>query len=111
MVSELCIASQPIGSASYIFKEKLKSIKNRIKVWREQLYGLGAKEVKEAKELMIQWDHIVEQKQLTDIEASQFKAARVDYFKAEKQVSLSLKQKARVKWAVEGDEIATSFMG
>lgn len=97
------------GSASYIFKEKLKVLKKRIKLWREQSLGSGIQEVKEAKETMRHWDVLAEQKHLSETEASQLKVARVEYFRAEKQLSLSLKQKARVKWPVEGDENSQFF--
>lgn len=55
--------------------------------------------------------HATEQKQLLEDKTTQFKAARANYFKAEKQLSLCLKQKERVKWAAEGDENSRFFQG
>lgn len=46
MEREAWNSSKTVGSASFMFKEKLKCVKNRIKVWREQNSSVGAKEVR-----------------------------------------------------------------
>lgn len=97
-------SSKFTGFSSFVVKEKFKSLKNNIKLWKENCLEVGNKDVQEAKTEMVKWDIIAEQKCLSEEESISFKAPRANYFKAEKQWSLSLKQKARVKWAVEGDE-------
>lgn len=104
-------SSQLAGSLSCSFKEKLKMLKTMIKVWREQNSDAGVKVVREAKAAMLQWDCLAEQKMLSEMEAAQFKSARVHYFNAYKQLSLGLKHKSRVKWALEGDENSRFFQG
>lgn len=53
MVSSVWKSSQFLGSASFILKEKLKSLKTRIKMWREHNCDVGAIEVKEAKDIIL----------------------------------------------------------
>lgn len=45
-----------VGSASFILKKNLKLLKKNIKVWRDSHGVAGGKEMKEAREVMIQWD-------------------------------------------------------
>lgn len=67
--------------------------------------------VRLAKAEMNNWDLLAEQKQLTVDKTTLFQDSWVNYYKAERELSLLLKQKSCVKWAVEGDENNHFFHG
>lgn len=60
---------------------------------------------------MNEWDIKAELEQLSATKTDDFIAARLRYFKAAKEHSLVLKQRSRVKWAIEGDENSAFFHG
>lgn len=95
------------GSGIYIFKEKLKYVKNCIKVWKAQHWEVDEKEVIEAKTEMLHQENTAENKLLSETEVFQLKDARVKYLQAEKDLFLCHKQ----KWAVEEDKNSRFFHG
>lgn len=60
---------------------------------------------------MNDWDLRAEKAELSRDESEDFIAARLRYFSAVKENSMALKQRSRVKWAVEGDENSSLFHG
>lgn len=70
---------------------------------------MSQNDVSVARKTMEQWEVKAESEELRDIDSDSFRQARADYFEAEKLHSLSLKQKSRVKWAVDGDENSRYF--
>lgn len=97
MIHEVWRSTHVLGSTSFVLKEKFKSIKKAIKLWREQVGDNYKVSVTAAKAEMCKWDALAEQKQLSVDEAPLFHEVRVKYFKAEKDLSFLLKQKSRVK--------------
>lgn len=104
---QICVS----GCASYRFKEKLKLLKIGIKKWRHENPIATTARRDELKEEMNAWDLRAEKETLSPDEANQLRAARNEYYKAEKEISSSLKQKARLRWAIDGDENTKFFHG
>lgn len=94
------------GHPMVVLKNKLKLLKSEIKSWRA---SMSQNDVSVARKTMEQWEVKAESEELRDIDSDSFRQARADYFEAEKLHSLSLKQKSRVKWAVDGDENSRYF--
>lgn len=89
-------------------KNKLKLLKHEIKSWRSTMLP---NDVDLARNLMADWELKAESHDLGPEDSAAFQKARADYFQAAKFQALSLKQKSRVKWAVEGDENSSYFHG
>lgn len=91
---------------------QLKTVlKTSIKKWRQEHPIATTTRRDELKEQMDAWDLRAEEEILSTDDAIQFHAAKTEYFKAEKQLSMSLQQKARLRWAVDGDENTKFFHG
>lgn len=101
---KLSWASFPgIGSPMDALKDKLKLLKAAIKSWRSAPHQSN---ILAARRNMEQWELRAEAEVFGPEESDAFIQARSNYFAAEKMHSLSIRQKSRVKWAVDGDEIA-----
>lgn len=60
---------------------------------------------------MLLWDKRAEETDLSGSDAESSGAARNQFFQAKKELSQHLKQKARLKWVVKGDENVAFFHG
>lgn len=89
------------GHPMVVLKNKLKLLKSEIKSWRA---SLSQNDVSKARKIMERWEIKAESEELGPADSNSFRQARSDFFEAEKLHSLSLKQKSKVKWAVDGDE-------
>lgn len=94
------------GNPMVVLKNKLKLLKGEIKSWRSSHSNY---DVSTARKLMLEWELKAESKTLDEEESVSFRKARADFFHAEKMQTSSLKQKSRIKWAVEGDENSRFF--
>lgn len=89
-------------------RNKMKSLKSEIKLWRSLLLHT---DVSMARKSMKEWELKAQTEELGVDDAVAFQTARAKYFEAEKLLSLSLKQKSIIKWAVDGDENNRFFHG
>lgn len=89
-------------SSSTVLKDKLKRLKNHIKVWIHQRDS-GPGSLKSLKEKMLTWEAIADAGSLSVSDHNNFVAARHNFFQAEAFQAQALKQKSRVRWAIDGD--------
>lgn len=86
-------------------------MKQRIKQWIADRSVVNMARLKTLRAEMVRWDKRAEDSDLSQSQADQLCAVRCQYFQAEKELSQQLKQKSRVKWALEGDENVAFFHG
>ncbi|XP_076937062.1 uncharacterized protein LOC143604483 [Bidens hawaiensis] len=112
LVKECVRNCQVRGAPDLVFAEKLQACKRMIKVWRKgkgvdrDENGLILKLETRVNEL----DSKAEYGDLTDDEIKERLDCQCKVEEAEKCELLDLKQRARIKWAVEGDENSAFFM-
>lgn len=99
------------GYASFCFKAILKLLKSKIKSWKHDHPNPTISRRDELRDEIDAWDLKAEQPVLSPDEVSQFYSMRRDFFLAEKDISLSLRQEAPLRWAVNGDKNSKFFHG
>lgn len=92
------------GSPDFVLKQKLKGLKRGIVEWRNQnQQGLLAS-AEATKKKLLQLETEAEIRTLEPHEWACWKELKLKLSVAQKNIIKDLKQKARVKWALEGDE-------
>lgn len=89
------------GQPSFLLKQKLKLLKVKIKEWLNLNPKPEHEAVQEATTQMIASDIAAESCELSSSDCENFTICKRAYFKAESQLLKSLRQKSRVKWALE----------
>ncbi|XP_023762863.1 uncharacterized protein LOC111911301 [Lactuca sativa] len=99
------------GTPNQYLAAKLKHVKKGIKEWRDTDHPKEEVELRNHKLVVERLDHEAEKRNLTEVELEQ----RRDNFKKvveiEKFKALDIKQKSRIKWAVDVDENTIFFHG
>ncbi|XP_071691426.1 uncharacterized protein [Rutidosis leptorrhynchoides] len=91
------------------FRNKLKNIKESLREWSRHQYGTLDIELENAKNKACALEKKAEECNLSENEHEEWKKAREDWFQKEKEKGEMLKQKARLKWAIERDENSKFF--
>ncbi|GKA62191.1 putative reverse transcriptase domain-containing protein [Tanacetum coccineum] len=87
-----------------IFRDRLKNVKASLRVWSKDRFG-GHKEcIKNLKKEAVKWELEAEKRGLSDTERGIWMETRKRWMEKEKEYGNMLRQKARIKWDVEGDE-------
>lgn len=92
------------GSPDIILKNKLKKLKNDIKVWTRGKHSVYYKHREKIISDLLKWDERAEAGQLETNDINKREGWLIDLHKLEQIERDSLKQKGRFKWSVEGDE-------
>ncbi|XP_071688099.1 uncharacterized protein [Rutidosis leptorrhynchoides] len=93
----------------YIFRNKLKNVKEALRKWSKTQYGDVDNEIDLAKKITLELEYKVESSDLTEAEKSSWLDARCLWLKKGKEKTLMLEQKANAKWASEGDDNSKFF--
>ncbi|XP_071719503.1 uncharacterized protein [Rutidosis leptorrhynchoides] len=88
---------------------KLKAVKNELKAWSKAKFGMLDSEIEFQKQLAHSLEIKVETGNISSHKLDMWKEAHKGWFEKEKNKASMLKQKARVHWALEGDENTKFF--
>lgn len=92
-----------------IFRDMLKNKKEELKSWSKLKFGLFELKIKIHKDDANKWELLAESRELSEGERELWQTARRNWVEKDNYKTQILKQKARVKWALEGDENTTFF--
>ncbi|GJR66188.1 putative RNA-directed DNA polymerase [Tanacetum coccineum] len=97
------------GSADIVLKNKLKQLKADIKTWCHSKKAEQTRKKSKIQNRLLEWDVKAEMITLTDSDYLKRDEDLMDIQLLEQIERDSLKQKSRVKWAIEGDENTKYF--
>ncbi|KAJ9567283.1 hypothetical protein OSB04_003249 [Centaurea solstitialis] len=92
-----------------IFRDKLKKLKDALKVWRKEGWGEIDKEVELARQEVREWEVKKDVSKLQDSDRENWVEARKKWKELEEKHVAMAKQRAKLKWAKEGDENTKLF--
>ncbi|GJV91519.1 putative RNA-directed DNA polymerase, partial [Tanacetum coccineum] len=91
------------------FRDKLKNVKEGLKTWSKIKFGGDLDEIERLKNEATKWELIAKSRELDEIELDRWKEARKGWVEKYKRKNDMIKQKARSKWVLEGDENSKFF--
>lgn len=86
-----------------MLKEKIKALKQKIKVWNKEQYGDTFSKFKKIKEELNKLEEVTADKQLEDSERALEKQLQQELWEAAQTHKSLLRQKAKSRWIKEGD--------
>ncbi|XP_071713729.1 uncharacterized protein [Rutidosis leptorrhynchoides] len=87
-----------------IFRDKLKNVKVELKGWSKKQFGDIDEEIRVLKDNASNWESKAENGLLTENDRLCWLETRRKWIEKERAKSGMLKQKARIRWVLEGDE-------
>ena len=103
MVEESWNGIQQSGWGGYVLKEKIKRLKQRLKVWNKEQFGDTFMKFKKIEEELNKLETDSANRHLTPIEIETRKHLQEELWSAAQSHESLLRQKARSKWIREGD--------
>jgi len=97
------------GSPMFILSQKLKLLKEKLKVWNKEVFGNVHTLVKHAEEKLSNLQLLIDTDGHTDSLFDQQKLAQIDLNKALHMEEAFWCEKSRVKWHLEGDRNTSYF--
>lgn len=110
-VDDICRSFSFHGPADLALATKLKYLKNRIKSWvfieKNKMVG----EYNKIKEGLVNLEEVAESRSLSSAEVEKRAEYKERVLEFDRLNLLDIQQKARVRWAIEGDENSSFFHG
>lgn len=92
-----------------VFRDKLKNVKEAVKKWSKAKFGNLERELKELKEAVVEKEKEAENLGWKDSEREVWIQKRKRWLELEEQKVGMMRQKAKLKWVVDGDENSKIF--
>ena len=96
-------SNQQSGWGGYVLKEKIKTLKQRLKMWNREHFGDILKRVKRIEEELNKLEEDTSQRKLSTQEEMKLRQLQEDLWTAAQAHESVLRQKARVRWIKQGD--------
>ncbi|XP_071694529.1 uncharacterized protein [Rutidosis leptorrhynchoides] len=92
------------GRKDCVFRNKLKNVKAALKTWNKSTYCNLDQEITDLRSKVNEWELLAESRSLRDDERRLWMETRKIWLDKENTKANLLRQKARVKWILEGNE-------
>ncbi|XP_023737696.1 uncharacterized protein LOC111885684 [Lactuca sativa] len=111
IVKNAWVEFRGFGTPDMYLKSKLKFLKDEIRKWRATDYLKELQELQETKRRVHELELAAEERTLSDTKITERRAGFKKIAELEKYAVSDIKQRAKVKWAVDGDENSYFFHG
>ena len=103
VVKECWTSGHQSGWGGFVLKEKIKTLKSRLKVWNKEHYGDTLKKVKQLEEELNRLEQMTMDRQLSPQEMMTRRQLQEDLWVTAHSHESLLRQKSRSRWIKEGD--------
>ncbi|XP_071703896.1 uncharacterized protein [Rutidosis leptorrhynchoides] len=102
---------KPVSSSrkDCVFRDRLKNVKNDLKIWSKREFGNLEDEIIELKKSVAMLEDLAESGKIRDEDHARWLENRIRWVEKEKTKTGMLKQKARIRWILDGDENSKYF--